>query len=147
MASDRDDEILREAIRIVLADAKSSVGSDALAVVFADDELPDELESLTNPHLPGDPFSAVNAYAYVRGEESYRGLWAPPGEPLPEVLVRVAEGLQEVAIESRRFFGRGFPQCPEHPDGEPLWAELVGHEAFWACRNGPTRLRIGSLSR
>ena len=140
-----DDDVtrLRRAVELVLHDARVSMGVDILGAVFEGDDLPDEL-ALFVPRFDEE----VHAYGHVKGEPGGAGIWFHPGSALDEIVVRVADLFQELALErSTEFFGRGFPTCPEHPGGAPLFAELVDGQAMWVCTSGgTTRVRIGQLS-
>jgi hypothetical protein len=140
---------LRAAADLVLRDARNTLGSDVLAIAYAEDDLPDELGGLTDPvnQAPSwDVFSVSDAFVYVRGELGGTGLADNPGLTEQELLVHVAEAIQEQAIESSAYFGRGFPRCPEHPDGAPLWATVVDGQAMWACLDGGKfKVPIGEL--
>lgn len=147
-----DDDVtqLRRAVDLVLHDARASMGADVLGVAFENDDLPAELDWLKTPHFAGPsrrPFDQVHAYAYVKNEPGGAGIWFPPGISFDEILVRVAERFQEQALErSTQFFGIGFPACPEHPNGAPLFAQRVDGQAAWVCTSGgTTRIPIGQF--
>jgi len=130
---------LRSAVELVLQDAHHSLGSDALSVFFSDDDVPAELGYLTDPTSLAqswDVFATTDAFIFVKGESASAGLADIPGATEEELLVHVADAVQEVAVESDAYWGRGFPACPEHPDGAPLWPVLRDGRPVWACLDG-----------
>ena len=119
------------------------MGGDFLGVMFEGDDAPDELGSLV-PRFDEE----MQAYGYVKGERAASaGIWIPPECAFDELLRRVADLFQELALErSTRFFGTGFPTCPEHPNAAPLFADVVDGRAMWLCTTGGTTcVPIGQL--
>ena len=84
------------------------------------------------------------------------GLSLLPDTPFAEQLARVADQVQEWAVEVLWTAGESavWPHCPEHPDAHPLqarvqqWTDGARHEdaAVWACpRTGHAVCAIGEL--
>ena len=111
MADNDDVRCLRDAVELVLHDARLSLNSDAVSVTFQGDDLPEELGYLTDPGHPSAGAYA-DAYAYVKGEPGLILFAFGPFLRGQELLLHVADNLQELAIESRQFLGRAF-----HPAG------------------------------
>ena len=68
--------------------------------------------------------------------------------PSQELVVALADQLQEVVIENR--WGRqresSWPMCPQHPHGHPL-RPVLADEPIWQCpMNATIRYPIGELS-
>jgi hypothetical protein len=131
---------LRDAVALVLHDARIILGNDDVAVYFfADDApVPNELGAAGLPHR-------CDAYAFIRGEVGWTGFqlefW---GQLPPEIgVARVAETVQELVMERSVYFGQSFPPCPDH--AEPLWPGVVDGRAVWRCtRGGATSVAIGA---
>ena len=71
-------------------------------------------------------------------------VWADLEERGDELVVRLADRLQEDISETRDLWGEPRPQCPGHT--HPASAELLDNEAWWVCPRDRRRLaRIGSL--
>jgi hypothetical protein len=81
----------------------------------------------------------------VREAGEVTGLWIPPDTGLEELVVSLADRLQEeVFPESRGAWGQARPPCPGH--AHPASAELVGDDAMWVCpSSGQALARIGYL--
>jgi hypothetical protein len=79
------------------------------------------------------------------GEPERTGLWIPPDAGLEELVVSLADQLQEqVFPEARGAWGHARPACPGH--AHPASAELVGDHAMWICpSSGQPLARIGYL--
>lgn len=131
---------MRDAVDLVLLDVNAVLGTSAVSVALADepgavDSLADEdmslLDALTDPRGSAGS-SGVGLWVYVPGELGAVGVWHQESEDFSGVVVRVAEAVQEVIVESGRFFGAAFPPCPAHPT-HPLWAEVQDGEALWVC--------------
>jgi hypothetical protein len=86
-------------------------------------ELPDDLE-------PDEP-------TQYRG-----GNWVPRSLTGPDLLVLIADILQEDLAESEAAWGQSRPPCPHHP--HPARPVLHDNEAWWTCSQDRTALyRIG----
>ena len=117
-------------------------------LVAAEPELLDHLTSngLLDDVLTGPPMPSSEWLVFVPGEHGSVGLsvWNDP--PFVDLVERTADIVQEVIMESERFFGAAFPPCPEHPN-TPLWPKVVEGEAVWSCIDGgATAIRIGTLA-
>jgi hypothetical protein len=77
------------------------------------------------------------------GEPDSAGLWIPPDDAPEELVVSLADQLQEqVFPESRGAWGQARPPCPGH--AHPARAELVDDVAMWVCPDTERPLaRIG----
>ena len=157
----RSERELRRAIDLVLRDVAAVLGDGAVAIVKDDGvgrrSLADVIAA--EPELreifartPGLLEKSTRAEAtaawwvIVPGEQSRVGLsnWNYP--PFADLVERTAETVQEVIMESERFFGTAFPPCPEHSNS-PLWAKLVNGQAVWSCIDGGvTTIPIGTLA-
>lgn len=84
------------------------------------------------------------------------GISLLPGAPFAEQLARVADQVQEWAVEVLWTAGESavWPCCPEHPDSHPLhaqvqrWLEGARHEdaAVWVCpKSGHVACAIGEF--
>jgi hypothetical protein len=72
------------------------------------------------------------------------------GQSESERLVSVADQIQEFVHEQLSILGRpaAWPECPEHPHGHPLAAELVDGKPSWKCPvSGTVAGRIGLLGQ
>lgn len=134
------DPRLRNAVDLVLHDVGAVFGAAAVSVAVADEpgavellagESPNLLDQLTDSRR-GVRSDDIDAWIYVPGELGGVGVGLADSEHFASLVVRVAEAIQEVVVESGRFFGAAFPPCPAHPN-HPLWAEVQGGEAVWAC--------------
>jgi hypothetical protein len=142
---------LRSAFELVQADVDATLGTGIVAVaipsesdpVGADELAADDselLDLLTRPRFG----TVSDAWIYLPGESGATGI-DDSGGMFVDLVVRVAEATQERVMESRRFFGAAFPECPEHPN-TPLWPKARGADAVWACIDGgSTAIRIGGL--
>ena len=141
MESDRDAlQRLRDAVALVLHDARIILGNDDVAVYFLADDAPVPAELGSAPLTHG-----CEAFAFMRGEVGWTGFQLEFWGQLPHEIgvARVAETLQELVMERSAYFGQSFPPCPEH--AEPLWPDVVDGRAVWRCtRGGATSVPIGA---
>jgi hypothetical protein len=73
---------------------------------------------------------------------TYGGNWVPRFLTGPELLVLVAEILQEDLAETAVAWGQARPPCPAHP--HPAQPVMLRDDAWWSCRRDGTPLyRIG----
>ena len=135
------DAQMRRAVDLVLHDVRATFGSPVVSVAVTNEadaaellarEDPTLLNTLTDARL-GAGSGDVGAWVYVPGELGAVGIWNQESDDFPSLVVRVAESVQEVIVESGRFFGAAFPPCPAHQN-HPLWAEAREGEAVWVCR-------------
>jgi hypothetical protein len=104
--------------------------------------------------LQGDDPIALEVIGYEperlfvreRGEADSTGLWVPEGEDMEDLVVALADQLQEqVFPETRGAWGQARPACPGH--AHPAAAELVDGRAVWVCPEDGRELGpIGRLS-
>jgi hypothetical protein len=74
------------------------------------------------------------------------GVFVLAGEPLADRVARVADQVQEWAVEALWTAGRPatWPECPDHPDTHPLQAVVLDGRAVWTCpRTGQVVRDIG----
>jgi hypothetical protein len=70
------------------------------------------------------------------------GNWVPRSLREPDVLVVIADVLQESLAETRVAWGQSRPPCPNHP--HPARPEIRDGEAWWICpRDAIALYRIG----
>ncbi len=109
------------------------LGPAAVFVVFADDEGAfAEFEAtlgVSRSHARPD------AWAFIHPMEAATGLTATSAGEWSQFLYGVAEALQELIMESKRFRGAAFPPCPSHPN-TPLWATVIEDQVLWECIDG-----------
>lgn len=146
-----DDARLRSAFELVLADVNATLGVGVVAIAIPAESNPDVadqlaredpelLELLTRPRFG----SSSDAWIYLPGEPGATGI-VDLGGLFVDLVISVAEATQELVMESRRFFGAAFPECPEHPN-TPLWPKARGADAVWACIDGgTTAIPVGRL--
>jgi hypothetical protein len=71
------------------------------------------------------------------------GNWVPRSLSGPQLLVLVADILQEALAETTAGWGQARPPCPDHP--HPARPSVRGGEAWWICERNHERLyRIGN---
>lgn len=142
---------LGRAVDLVLSDVAAALGEGAVAALLVGecDEAQSDAMERTNPELldlvtRGGGGSSADAWLYLPGEPGSTGV-DDLGGLFVDLVISVAEATQELVMESRRFFGVAFPECPEHPN-TPLWAKGHGADAVWACIDGgSTAIPIGGL--
>lgn len=77
------------------------------------------------------------------------GVWVHVDEAFEACVARLADQLQDAAVETLPGLGRPavWPECPDHPDRHPLQALCVDGAAAWVCpREGRVVARIGELA-
>lgn len=63
-----------------------------------------------------------------------------------DLLVSLADGIQENLSETQAHWGEALPPCPRHP--HPLRPIVADGTAWWSCpRDGSRIARIGALRR
>jgi hypothetical protein len=107
-------------------------------------------EGVLNDLQGNDPITISLSYrpdvggVIVTVAECSYGFGIDPGAPSAEMLVALAEGIQEHLPECPAAWGEARPACPGHP--HPAVAKLVGDSAYWVCPNDGHRLGlIGAL--
>ncbi len=123
-------------------DVEAELGTGAVTVgVGASEQLQDDL---TIRGLKWMWSSEV--YGWVRANDgSGIGIWFPEDSAWPEVVVSVADVIQEAIIEGAAHWGVAFPMCPVHPN-HPMDAAVVAGVASWVCPRGEgTPIPIGAL--
>ena len=99
------------------------------------------LDVITNPTRA----ATSEGWVFIRDEVGATGIDSWGFALFADLVVIVAEIVQERVMESRRFFGSAFPPCPEHPN-TPLWPKVRDGEAVWTCIDGgTTAVRIGAI--
>ncbi len=96
------------------------------------EELNDELVRRGRPVFP----SAANVYGWVlQGDGGAIGIWHPEDQEWPDLVVSVADIIQEGIIEGTEHWGVAFPMCAVHPN-HPMEAQVVNAGAGWVCPKG-----------
>jgi hypothetical protein len=131
--SEPEIERVRNAVNLVMHDVEAIFGSDLLTVLVAGHE---DLSAQLASRGYGPPGLDITGYV-IRSDHTAIGIWAPEGEPSRELVVRVAEVIQEGVIEGPENWGAAFPPCPEHPN-HPMDAAVAGGIASWVCPKGLT---------
>ena len=73
------------------------------------------------------------------------GIWFQEDSAWPDVVVSVADVIQEAIIEGAEHWGVAFPMCPVHPT-HPMDTGVVAGVASWVCPRGEgTPIQIGAL--
>jgi hypothetical protein len=71
-------------------------------------------------------------------------VWTGEQDRGEDLLVLLAERLQDEIAETRDLWGEARPECPGHT--HPCSPELIDGSAWWVCpRDGRRVARIGSL--
>lgn len=71
-----------------------------------------------------------------RGLSGWFGLWVevtPPEPDEPTQLERDVEVIVDDLSETRAFWGRRLPECPQHPDSHPLLVAIGAEAAMMRC--------------
>ena len=90
--------------------------------------------------------ASAGMYGWVHANDgSGIGIWFADGSAWPDVVVSVADVIQEAIIEGAEHWGVAFPMCPAHPN-HPMGAEVVAGVASWVCPRGEgIPIQIGEL--
>jgi hypothetical protein len=124
-----------------MRDVEAEVGVSAVTVVVGTpDELHDDLAAR------GKNWIRSEVYGWAHGADgSGIGIWFPDDSAWPDIVVAVADVIQEAIIEGAEHWGIAFPQCPAHPN-HPMNAEVVAGVASWMCPRGEgAPMTIGTL--
>ena len=79
---------------------------------------------------------SAGMYGWVHANDgSGIGIWFADASAWPDVVVHVADVIQEAIIEGAEHWGVAFPMCPAHPN-HPMNAEVVAGVASWVCPKG-----------
>ncbi len=111
-----------------------------------------ESEGIAAPTItvPGRPGSPGQRTATVHsGDGTSTGIWAWESEPPNEQIVRLADHIQEWAVEwlAARARPATWPMCPAHPNSHPLRPVLADRAPVWVCPQTEAVIsRIGELS-
>ncbi|HTT87540.1 MAG TPA: hypothetical protein VMF60_09250 [Acidimicrobiales bacterium] len=125
-----DLERVRSAATLVMHDVEAMFGPDLLRFLVADHE-----EIVTQPAFRGHRPRPQTAGWVIRSDRSAIGIWAPKDEGPQELIVRVADIIQEGVIEGPEHWGAAFPPCPAHPN-HPMGAAIIDGVASWVCPRG-----------
>ena len=111
-------------------------------IVGSVEELNDELVRRGRPAFP----LAAEVYGWVlRGDGGAIGIWHPEDQAWPNLVVSVADVIQEGIIEGAEHWGIAFPMCAAHPN-HPMEAQVVSDLATWVCPKGTAEpIPIGGL--
>ena len=71
---------------------------------------------------------------FVNQDGQGQGILVPDGDR-PRQLARVADQVQEWAVEELWYLGRPatWPECPFHPESHPLEPAVIADTALWQC--------------
>jgi hypothetical protein len=97
---------------------------------------------------PVDSDPAYESLWMLSGRSSRTGLLAPRDMAAPELLVHVADQVQEFVLEELGRLGlpATWPECPEHPGSHPLTPTLGSGGPHWVCpKSGDIVSAIGEL--
>ena len=77
----------------------------------------------------------ADACVYVPGVTPMAtGVVTHPGESLDQLIVRLADTVQDCIVESRRYRGQAWPRCPIHPSANhPLSPRSIEGHSQWVC--------------
>jgi hypothetical protein len=122
-------------------DVEIELGDGALEVVVGPLDQLDEARTARGLHL----FPA-EVYGWVfNGDGSAIGIWHADDLSWPDLVVAVADVIQEGVIEGAAHWGVAFPMCPVHPN-HPMDAQVVADTASWVCPRGAGEpIPIGTL--
>jgi hypothetical protein len=140
--SESDIQRARDAVALVMNDVHAELGAGAVTVVVgASGELHDDL---TDRGLGW--ISSAGMYGWVHANDgSGIGIWFAEDSTWPDVVVSVADVIQEGILEGAEHWGVAFPRCREHPN-HPMNAEVISGVASWVCPRGEgTPIQIGEL--
>jgi hypothetical protein len=136
-----DVERVRDAAALAMHDVEAIYGSDLLTVLIADHQTL-SAELVARGYAPADPDLA--GYVFC-SDRSAIGIWLPEDARPQDLMVRVAEIIQEAVIEGPEHWGAAFPPCPRHPN-HPMDPRVVVDLASWVCPKGVTEpIPIGKL--
>ncbi len=126
-------ELTRKAARLVMDDVEAELKEPGIEVIVGPvEELNDELVRRGRPVFP----SAANVYGWVlQGDGGAIGIWHPEDQEWPDLVVSVADIIQEGIIEGTEHWGVAFPMCAVHPN-HPMEAQVVNAGAGWVCPKG-----------
>jgi hypothetical protein len=91
-----------------------------------------------------EPAGAGRVKVTVGGCSYGFGIFLPA--PEAEILLALADGIQEHLPECREAWGQARPECPGH--AHPAAARVVANTAYWTCPTDARRLaRVGELHK
>jgi hypothetical protein len=91
---------------------------------------------------PGPPGFGVIGFDEPDG--SLFGFGVSRSDSRADLLVSLADGVQEHLPEARAHWGQALPPCPGHP--HPMQPIIADAAAWWSCPlNGSRIARIGEL--
>jgi len=135
-------ERTRAAVNLVMQDVEAELGPGALTVIVGSQE---ELAAELPPWASSFP-SRSNIYGWVfMSGDGAIGLCDSEGMPWEDLVVRIADTLQERIIEGSEHWGATFPTCPKHRS-HPMNAEVVADVASWVCRQGGPRRSVKPIA-
>jgi hypothetical protein len=124
-------------------DVEAELRSGVVEVVVGTaDELRHELVRRGRPVFA----AASGVYGWVlQNEGGAIGIWHRDDLAWPDLVVSVADVIQEAIIEGPDHYGDAFPMCPVHPN-HPMDAQVVGGVASWICpKRAGEPITIGEL--
>ena len=118
--------------------------AEAVSVVMRDMKPASTLELVVGYRHEAEPEN-FGVVSFERSDGTLFGFGIPEDDTA-ELLVGLADGLQENLPESAELWGRALPQCPEH--AHPARAFVTDGVASWLCPQSNALLApIGSLAR
>ena len=142
-------ERTRAAVNLVMQDVEAELGRGAAIVVVG---TPDELRQSLVTLRPGWRTVIEGAVGDVTGwflgSDGCSGIGLGCWEYLDweDVVVGVADVIQEGIIEGSKHWGAAFPLCREHRT-HPMEAHVVSDRASWTCpKGGVGPIPIGTLA-
>lgn len=142
-------ERTRAAVNLVMQDVQTELGRGAATVVVG---TPDELRQSLVTLRPGWRSVIDGAFeditGWFPGSDGSSGIGLCGGEYLDweDVVVAVADVIQEGIIEGSKHWGAAFPLCRKHGT-HPMEARVVTDRASWTCPKGVgDPIPIGTLA-
>lgn len=74
------------------------------------------------------------------GREAVFGFGVDQDASDAEIMVQIAEGLQDNLPELRGTWGLALPECPRH--AHPMYPQEIEHEAWWICPEDERRIKL-----
>jgi hypothetical protein len=135
-------ERTREAGFLVVHDVSVELGDGVVELVIG---TPEELSvNLASRGLGHIRASEVCGWVLC-SDGGTTSIWFPEDVSWPDLVVRMADAIQEEIIEGVEHRGVAFPKCRTHPN-HPMDAEVVDGVASWVCpKDSGTPIPIGEL--
>jgi hypothetical protein len=132
------------AVALVMRDVEAVLGPDALTVLIGTPK--DMRDQLRARGLPKWELDDLQGWI-IDDNGGAIGIWFPEDDTLEDDVVRVADVVQEGAIEGSRHWGARFPPCPAHLK-HPMNAGLAAGVPSGTCSSGSgASVPIGAFDR